>query len=102
MKDSTTADARHHEHETRAAGRPDTAGPGRSWLGCETLDQELVILVVEDREVPAEVGGCGVAADAAPGQGPDRPRLRRADRHPGAGRRGRLFARALHPGFPHD
>ena len=27
MKDSTTADARHHEHETRAAGRPDTAGP---------------------------------------------------------------------------
>jgi hypothetical protein len=27
MKDSTTADARHHEHETRAAGRPDAAGP---------------------------------------------------------------------------
>ena len=27
MKDSTTADAGHHEHETRAAGRPDTVGP---------------------------------------------------------------------------
>jgi threonine/homoserine efflux transporter RhtA len=27
MKDSTTADAGHHEHETRASGRPD-AGPG--------------------------------------------------------------------------
>src|SRR5258708_10149244 len=27
MKDRTTADAGHHEHETRAAGRPDTAGP---------------------------------------------------------------------------
>ena len=26
MKDSTTADAGHHEHETRAAGRPDAAG----------------------------------------------------------------------------
>src|SRR5882724_6819907 len=27
MKDSTTADAGHHEHKTRAAGRPDAAGP---------------------------------------------------------------------------
>jgi hypothetical protein len=27
MKDSTTADARHHEHEIRAAGRLDTGGP---------------------------------------------------------------------------
>ena len=27
MKDSTTADAGHHEHESQAAGRPDTAGP---------------------------------------------------------------------------
>jgi inner membrane transporter RhtA len=28
MKDSTTADAGHHEHETRASGRPDAAEPG--------------------------------------------------------------------------
>lgn len=41
-----------------------------------------------------------VAADAAPGQGPDRPRLRRADRHTGAGRGGGLLARAFHPGLP--
>jgi len=27
MKDSTTADARHHEHEIPAAGRLDTGGP---------------------------------------------------------------------------
>jgi inner membrane transporter RhtA len=28
MKDSATADAGHHEHQTRASGRPDAAGPG--------------------------------------------------------------------------
>jgi inner membrane transporter RhtA len=28
MKDSTTADAGHHDHETRASGRSDAAGPG--------------------------------------------------------------------------
>jgi hypothetical protein len=27
MKDSTTADAGHHEYETRAAGRSNAAGP---------------------------------------------------------------------------
>src|ERR1700744_1587436 len=41
-----------------------------------------------------------LAPDAAPGPGPDRPRLRRADTDTGAGRRGRVLARALHPGVP--
>src|SRR5260370_20595821 len=47
-----------------------------------------------------ETGRRVLAADAAQGQGPDRPGLRRPDRHPGAGRRGRLLARALHPRLP--
>jgi len=46
MKDSTTADARHHEHETRAAGRPDTAGPrfhGVTDLGRLALPAAMVL-----------------------------------------------------------
>src|SRR5690348_11570023 len=42
-------------------------------------------------------GGRGVAADAAQGQGPDRPGLQRGHRDRRARHRGGVLARALHP-----
>jgi hypothetical protein len=45
MKDSTTADAGHQDHETRASGRPDAAGPGlHGVVGRDRLAQSRLVL----------------------------------------------------------
>lgn len=84
MKDSTTADAGHHEHETRAAGRPNAVGPhfhGVTDRGRLALPAAMVLSGIVSVQAGAgiavrllhEIPNLALACPAGFSNGPDRP-----------------------------